>query len=151
MFFKQYNYKPRSNSQSSQSGSGSALSSSPPKEETKTQQSTTSGPVSASIAGRRRVSCVLFSPVETGIVGHRHWMNEHNPILACEKGGDSAVASSNLIFFMSQSIFVFYALGHRSFPPSHHKLTRFLPPVLGRRPIRGSEPTQTQLPRRRRW
>ncbi|OAP55095.1 hypothetical protein AYL99_10795 [Fonsecaea erecta] len=51
MFFKQYNYKPRSNSQSSQ---GSAAGS-PPKDDTKA--TTTTGPAaSAAIAGRRRSS-----------------------------------------------------------------------------------------------
>jgi len=53
MFLKQYNYKPRSNSQSSQTSA--ATSGSPPKEETKTADAT--GPAAtAAIAGRRRSS-----------------------------------------------------------------------------------------------
>ncbi|EXJ65438.1 hypothetical protein A1O7_01779 [Cladophialophora yegresii CBS 114405] len=56
MFLKQYNYKPRSNSQSSQ-GSGSA-SGSPPKEEPKTTTEATgaAGNAAAAAAGRRRSS-----------------------------------------------------------------------------------------------
>jgi len=52
MFFKQYNYKPRTNSQSS-TGSTSG---NPPKEETKPADSTTGAAVSAAVAGRRRSS-----------------------------------------------------------------------------------------------
>jgi len=63
MFFKQYNYKPRSGSQSSQSGSGNAIertdnaarADSPPAKADTTNQNSTS-PVSAAIAGRRRSS-----------------------------------------------------------------------------------------------
>lgn len=51
MFLKQYNYKPRSNSQSSQGSSGSP----PPKDESKPVEST-SAAASAAIAGRRRSS-----------------------------------------------------------------------------------------------
>jgi len=65
MFMKQYNYKPRTNSQSSQSGSGKAIErtdnaaradSPPAKADTTTPTSTS--PVSAAIAGRRRSSDV---------------------------------------------------------------------------------------------
>jgi hypothetical protein len=64
MFMKQYNYKPRSNSTSSQG----SQSGSPPKEESKpaTQKpasvSEAAGAVSAGIAGRRRVSYPNQSP-----------------------------------------------------------------------------------------
>lgn len=70
MFFKQYNYKPRSGSQSSQSGSGSAIEptdnaaraeSPPAKPDTASTQANTS-PVSAAIAGRRRVKCPFLPP-----------------------------------------------------------------------------------------
>ncbi|KIW71910.1 hypothetical protein PV04_00137 [Phialophora macrospora] len=53
MFLKQYNYKPRSNSQSSQ-GSG-ATSGSPPKEESKKTESS-NAKTSAAASGRRRSS-----------------------------------------------------------------------------------------------
>jgi len=52
MFFKQYNYKPRSNSQSSQN----SASGSPPKEEPKTAMEASGPAVSAGAAGRRRSS-----------------------------------------------------------------------------------------------
>jgi hypothetical protein len=77
MFFKQYNYKPRSGSQSSQAGSGSAIegtdnaarADSPPAKADTAIQGNTS-PVSAAIAGRRRVRntplFLLFSPPGTG-------------------------------------------------------------------------------------
>ena len=54
MFFKQYNYKPRSNSQSSQgsgSGGGAQLAGSPPKD-TNANANTAGGAVTAGIAGR---------------------------------------------------------------------------------------------------
>jgi len=54
MFLKQYNYKPRSNSQSSQTSA--AVAGSPPKEETKTADATGPAATSAAIAGRRRSS-----------------------------------------------------------------------------------------------
>ncbi|ETI26939.1 hypothetical protein G647_10038 [Cladophialophora carrionii CBS 160.54] len=55
MFLKQYNYKPRSNSQSSQGSGGS--SGSPPKEEPKTTESNNAaGKAAAAAAGRRRSS-----------------------------------------------------------------------------------------------
>jgi len=54
MFLKQYNYKPRSNSQSSQTSAAS--SGNPPKEETKTADATGPATTSAAIAGRRRSS-----------------------------------------------------------------------------------------------
>jgi hypothetical protein len=66
MFMKQYNYKPRTNSQSSQSGSGKAIertdnaaqADSPPAKADTTSPTSTS-PVSAAVAGRRRV-CLHF-------------------------------------------------------------------------------------------
>ena len=70
MFMKQYNYKPRSNSTSSQgSQSGSAVAGSPPKGADAKPASVASptspggaGAVSAGIAGRRRVCKPLFVP-----------------------------------------------------------------------------------------
>ncbi|OCT45972.1 hypothetical protein CLCR_00530 [Cladophialophora carrionii] len=53
MFLKQYNYKPRSNSQSSQ-GSGGSSGSPPPKEEPKTTESNNKAAGNAAAAGRRR-------------------------------------------------------------------------------------------------
>ncbi|KAJ9606132.1 hypothetical protein H2200_009093 [Cladophialophora chaetospira] len=54
MFLKQYNYKPRSNSQSSQTSAG--VAGSPPKEEAKVAEQTNTSATSAAIAGRRRSS-----------------------------------------------------------------------------------------------
>ena len=69
MFFKQYNYKPRSNSQSStgsdsreRAAAAAAVAGSPPKE-TNTQpasQQNKGGSVTAGIAGRRRVCFLSF-------------------------------------------------------------------------------------------
>ena len=59
MFLKQYNYKPRSNSSSSQGSTSGSMAGSPPKEELKTANSQAGGPVSSAPAGRRRVCLVL--------------------------------------------------------------------------------------------
>ena len=69
MFFKQSGYKPRTNSQSS-GKSGSAMSSSPPKEEAKPAASATGDQagVSAAIAGRRRVSDNLSDGASTVVM-----------------------------------------------------------------------------------
>ncbi|KIV94314.1 hypothetical protein PV10_02090 [Exophiala mesophila] len=59
MFFKQSGFKPRTNSQSSQSTSGSQLSGSPPKDQSKTIETNKidpQNPLSAAAAGRRRSS-----------------------------------------------------------------------------------------------
>jgi hypothetical protein len=67
---KQYNYKPRSNSQSSQGSSGQGVAGSPPKEENKMAQAANNAGGAAGgaggiaqqaggIAGRRRVSLYL--------------------------------------------------------------------------------------------
>jgi len=74
MFMKQYNYKPRSGSQSSQSGSGSAIertdnaarADSPP---AKVAATGNTSPVSAAIAGRRRSSDV--SGKFSGLQNHK--------------------------------------------------------------------------------
>jgi hypothetical protein len=73
MFMKQYNYKPRTNSQSSQSGSGNAIertdnaarADSPPAkaDTTAATAATSTSPVSAAIAGRRRVCLPIFFSV----------------------------------------------------------------------------------------
>ena len=67
MFFKQYNYKPRSNSQSSQTGSGAQLGTSPPKE-TNNNANNNGGNVPAGVAGRRRVSPLERSPFEVAVL-----------------------------------------------------------------------------------
>jgi hypothetical protein len=58
---KQYNYKPRSNSTSSQDGSAAG---SPPKDDKSTAQNAAaaSGPTAAAVNGRRRVCLHLVSP-----------------------------------------------------------------------------------------
>jgi hypothetical protein len=94
MFMKQYNYKPRTNSQSSQTGSGKAIertdnaaqADSPPAKADTTAPTSTS-PVSAAIAGRRRVRLpfsVSYLEAEAATRGVSHLLSPPSVPISCQ-------------------------------------------------------------------
>ncbi|KIX06572.1 uncharacterized protein Z518_04548 [Rhinocladiella mackenziei CBS 650.93] len=92
MFFKQYNYKPRTGSWSSQSSSSVAGSS--PKDEMRTTSSETTGPAaSAGAAGRRRSSASASDKFAGLMAMKRGSQDERKSSWAEQKPGQSGILS----------------------------------------------------------